>query len=303
MAAKIKSSEYLELEAEAIKKYVSEIYLKKVQEPQKPSQKDMSFWKIAGIEATLFTIAGLGIAVYSAIRTGGLFFIMETLLLQKFNMPEIIQSGFSWTAMVTSLLAFELYVLADGFSKGKKNKSLKRSNVGLFSSLGTIVLAGIFTGLGLIANLNPTVELIFYITIAIVTAIAGGLVALYSGENIGYTVSLVQVTREKLNTDYKNDYKKWREDGVRAYNSSHYALGSKKNVEFIRNIEEKQEKEAAHKSVEKEYLDLLMTSLENFYEKHGRIPEVKELKKLGVTEEMAEEAIKRYALENNKTKS
>lgn len=299
MASKIKSTEYLKLEADAIKQYVSEIYSKRFPEPQKPTKKELSFWRIAGIEATLYTLAGIGITFYSAVRTGGLFFIMETLLLQKFGLPPAIQSAFSLTAMISSLMAFELFVLVDGFSKGKNNPGLKTSKVGLFSSLGTIILAGVFTGLGLVPSFGQLFEMIFYTVIAVLTAVAGGLVALSSGENIGHTFFRVEEERKQIIKEYKEKHSKWNEDAVESYYSSHYALGSQKSIDFMNILgEDEQEKS---KVVEKEYIDLLMSSLDNFYNKHGRVPDVSELKELGVTEEFAKTAIERYSLINNKS--
>lgn len=225
--------ELTKIESKAIDSYIENIYTKKVPEPVPPTKEDLSFWKIAGIEATLFTIAGIAIAIYSSIRTGGLFYIMETLLLKEFNMPDSITSVFSIGAMITSLGAFELFVLADGFSKGKENKTLKRSNIGLYSSLGVIVLAGIFTGFGLIPNLAESFKMIFYIVIAVFTAVAGGLVALYSGENIGFTFLRVERTRDKLIKNHSDNYQKWKEGAIKSYQTSRYAIGSKKSAEFM----------------------------------------------------------------------
>lgn len=232
----LQEEELTKIESKAIDSYIEDIYSKKVPEPEYPSKNDLSFWKIAGIEATLFTISGIAIVIYSAIRTGGLFYIMETLLLREFNLPDALISTFSLSSMITSLGAFELYVLADGFSKGKENKNLKRSNIGLFSSLGVIVLAGVFTGLGLVPNLNETFKMIFYTTIAIITAIAGGLVALYSGENIGFTVLRVEKTRDRLIKSHTDNYLKWKENAIKSYQASRYAIGSKKSNDFIENL-------------------------------------------------------------------
>jgi hypothetical protein len=232
----IQEQELTKIEARAIDSYIEDIYSKKVPEPTSPNKNDLSFWRIAGIEATLFTIAGIAIAIYSAIRTGGLFYIMESLLLREFGLPEALINTFSLSAMITSLGAFELYVLADGFSKGRENKNLKRSEIGLYASLGVIVLAGIFTGLGLVPQLSDTFKVIFYSIIAVTTAISGGLVALYSGQNIGYTVLRVEKAREKMLKMHSENYQKWKEGAVKSYQTSRYALGSKKSNNFIESL-------------------------------------------------------------------
>jgi hypothetical protein len=138
-------TEYVEVEANAIEAYIKNIYAKKVNEPLYPSGEELSFWRIAGIEAIMFTIAGFGIAIFSSVRTGGLFYILETLLLTKYNLGSGITTGLSLTSMITSLLAFELYVLADGFTEGRENHSVVRSKIGVMASLGVIVVAGVFT--------------------------------------------------------------------------------------------------------------------------------------------------------------
>jgi hypothetical protein len=316
--------EFTKVEAKAIDGYIEDIYSKKVPAPTAPSKKELSFWNIAGIEAVLFTIAGIGIAIYSAIRTGGLFYIMEVLLLEKFSLSPAITEVLSLSAMISSLAAFELYVIADGFVKGRNNENLKRSAIGLWSSLGIIVISGLFTGLGLISNLDPNFELYFYIIIAISTAFAGGLVALYSGENIGFTFAKVDRVRKELVEKHRDDFQLWRESGIKSYNSSHYALGTKKSSEFVRNLnkvtrksnkapiykkkilEKKapiQEEKSEYKKIGlgKNFSKNFVSTYDNvmsFVEKNNRLPKVAELETLGSDKTQTYLAYSQFIMQN-----
>jgi hypothetical protein len=275
----------------------------------------LSFWTIAGLEAIFFTLAGLGVAIYSAIRTGGLFYLMEVLLLKEYNLPDSIVSLFSLSAMVTSLLAFELYVLAHGFSKGRENKDINRSGIGLYLSLGVIVLAGVFTGFALIPELNSTFKLVFYTIIAVATGVAGGLIALYAGENIGFTFFKVETVRKNLTDKHMENYQKWREAAVKAYSSSHYALGSKKSTSFARNVAgvplEPPTETPAHlksgkaKLKETEWTDadseefvLAYNKIVAFVKENARLLRVTELDNLGTDKSETYLAFSRFILHN-----
>jgi len=80
MDENIKYEEILRTDADNIQRYIDEFYSIKVPPPNSPTKKDLSFWNIVGLEATLYTIAALGGVVVSSVRTGGLFYILEQLL-------------------------------------------------------------------------------------------------------------------------------------------------------------------------------------------------------------------------------
>lgn len=302
----IQEEELTKLESKAIESYIEDIYSKKVPEPVPPSEKDLSFWRIAGIEATLFTISGVAIAVYSAIRTGGLFFIMETLLLREFGLDPALINTFSLSAMITSLGAFELYVLADGFSKGRENKSLKRSDIGLYASLGVIVLAGIFTGLGLVPQMNETIKIVFYTITAVVTAIAGGLVALFSGENIGFTVLRVEKIREKLIKSHAENHLRWKEGAIKSYQSSHYAVGSKKANDFIENLNKVKKVNVIHNDLDeinfiedkKNNAFVIYNMIVKFVKDNRRLPKTNEMTSFSTNDLKNKLALSKYIVTN-----
>jgi len=161
----------LQKDAMAQEAYVANVYSRRVPPPLPPTKDELSFWKIAGIEAVIFTLVSFGSVIFSSIRTGGLFYILETLLLKKFD----IASGFGYfmgiTAMVTALLMFEGLLAGDGFKKGKNNLDIETSDIGVWAALIVIILAGVFAGMGLL-TLPEEVENWFYIGLALITAVA-----------------------------------------------------------------------------------------------------------------------------------
>lgn len=304
--------EYSKIESKAIESYIQDIYSHKVPEPLPPSKKQLSFWEIAGIESILFTLSGLGVIIFSSVRTGGLFFILESLLLKEYNLGAVITNTFSVISMAASLFAFELFVAADGFSKGKENTSIKRSRIGVMSSLGVIILAGIFSGMGLLTNIDPTIKTTFYIIIAFATAIAGGLVAYYSGENIGFTFSTVAKTRQKLVESHQTAYQTWRESAVRAYTSSHYNISSEKGSKFAQTMEKYKigtekstENEQSTNAVQNGYnvhknatkLEQSYIAVGEFVKKHKRLPTTDELVSAGISRGYASQSMNKFIVD------
>lgn len=315
--------EFLLQDAQAQESYIQNIYSKKVPPPEKPTKEELSFWNIAGIEAVLFTVAAIGVVIFSSIRTGGLFFILEQLLLKEFGLSQIITDGFSLMSMIFSLLAFEGYVTADGFFKGKNNGSVKTSKIGVFSSLAVIVIAGIFTGIGLV-ELPESIKTGFYITIAIVTAIAGGIVAYFSGENIGFTFSKVQRDRIAIQERHREAYDRWLNDAVSSYQKSHYNIRHKsaekiygnkpqffknnsKNENLVdeeyENFKKQKEQDEKNLKFQNWYNSLskrekVYYHVEDFFNKNGKLPTVQEISNLGFSIGYASEGINKFIVQN-----
>lgn len=301
--------EFSKKEAKAIDDYIKDIYSKKVKEPERG---DLSFWKIAGIEASIFLLVALGVIVFSSIRTGGLFFILESLLLQKFNINETIKNGFSFVDMVASLMAFELFVAGVGFARGKANTDVKISRLGEYASLTVIVLAGVFSGIGLI-KIDSNIETWFYIVIALSTALAGGIVAIASGENIGYTFSKVSSERKRIIDEHREEHQRWLDGAIKAYNTSHYNLASKRSAEFFNSIKARAESSQnerslnnseqtvqnelnVHKSISK--LEIVYQSIEQFVQKYNRMPTTDELVNAGASRAYASLAMNQFTVNN-----
>ena len=169
-------------DAMAIESFLENVYAKSVPPPLKPNKKELSFWAIAGLESTIFVMSAIGAAVLSAIRTSGLFFILESLLMIKFNLDVNFGYGLGILAMVSSLLAFEGYLLGYGLVKGRRSGRLEVSNVGMWISMITVIAAGIFSSLSIV-TLSETANLIVNGLMAVITGAAAAIVAFYASEN------------------------------------------------------------------------------------------------------------------------
>ena len=144
--------------------YIETVYSLRVPPPTPPTEEELSFWNIVGIKSTLFTLSAFGAVVFSAIRTGGYFYLVEQVLLSHYGISSTVTNILSFLAFVTALLAFEGYALADGFSKGEQLDDTKEFEIGFWSSLITIGLVGIFSGLSIveipenISNILTTIQ-------------------------------------------------------------------------------------------------------------------------------------------------
>jgi hypothetical protein len=282
-----------ETERQAIEIYLKETYSNRVPEPLPPTKEDLSFWKIAGVEATLLSISAIGAVLFSAVRTGQLFFLIESKLLSDLN--PVIASIFSFAAMFLALFAFEGYLLAVSFYKGRRLKAVKISNWGIFLSMTVIIMAGIFSGLPLV-NLPENILILFNASLAIVTAFAAGFIVYLVGENIGFAFSQVETTREGAKEKHMISYQHWREAGIKAYHSSKtfkIGAGVRKNSLSVPqasvSIEPKENKS-----------ELTYRAIEQYHRANGKLPTVRELNELaGVSVGTAQNALKEYRERNN----
>ena len=225
----------LENDAAAIEAYINNIYKKSVPPPVSPSGKEMSFWRIAGLESSIFVLSAIGAAVLSAIRTGGLFYILEVKLIQKFAIASWFGQTFGLISMAASLLAFEGFILAYGLTKGKESGRITISKFGLIISLLTIVAAGIFSSFSIV-SVSQTMSNGISIVLALITGGAAAGVAFFSSENFGFILNhVIDVRNTKRETHEKNFFK-WRSKAVASYAESIYNIRHKrsKNVYAIR---------------------------------------------------------------------
>jgi hypothetical protein len=293
--------ETLREDAEAIQTYIEELYSVRVPPPLKPSSSDLSFWKLAGIEATLFSISALGAAILSSVRTGGLFYILEEKLLTKFQLSGIVANSLSLIALITSLLAFEGFLIAHGFSKGKSNNAVKISRIGLMAAFAVIMFAGVFSGFGII-TLPGNWEQIFDIGLALVTAVSAGLVTYFGGENIGYSVNKVSNDRQCIMDKYQESYNAWIRKAVDSYKSSHYSLNRMGGVQNEQEeyIPVQSGVQTAVNSVQKQKKsELAYIKVGQFVNVNGRLPSVSETESLGdFSRGLAHSAINAYIYDN-----
>lgn len=224
----------LQKDADAQRAYVDNIYSKKVKPPKEPNEEDLTFWKLVGIEVTIFFLVAIGTVVFSSIRTGGMFYVMELLLLAEFNIPEIVKTIFSFSSMVGSLMAFEGYLAGKGFFDGKNNEDVVVSKEATIAAFTVIILAGIFSGLGLFGTINEIFKMVFYGILALATAIAGGILSLHSGVNIGYAFKLYEVKKDKILSEYQGKYDEWLNKAYDAYANSNYNIRHKRSDKIFR---------------------------------------------------------------------
>ena len=220
--------EILVNDANAIDAYIENIYLKSVPPPQAPTSEELSFWVIAGLEASLFVLSAVGAAILSAIRTGGLFYILEVKLIEKFGLDKTFGSFLGFISMVTALLAFEGFLLAYGLTKGKESGKIQVSKTGLGVSLATVMLVGIFSSFSIVSVTNGW-QSFMDILIALSTGAASSLVAFYSSENLGFILNHVRTKRNEITKLHQDSYMEWRNNAVASYLKSAYNIRTKRS--------------------------------------------------------------------------
>lgn len=222
---------YNDKEAEKLRKYIDGYYSEKVPPPQKPTKDDLSFWKLAGFEAISFAIPAMAMAVFSAIRTGGFFFILEKKLLSHYELPEGLIWLFSIIVMLTALLGFEGYALSRGIKRGREQMEIIESKAGTIFTFIIITMVGVFTGLELIENMSDGIRLIIDIVMAIITGLGGGIITFFGGNDIGVAIRKFDIERIKLHKNFQDQYNEWRESAVSSYISSKSKLAKASNQE------------------------------------------------------------------------
>lgn len=212
---------YIEEEAFKTEEYLKLIYAKKVPEPIPPTEQELSFWNIAGLESSLFVMSGIGSAILSAIRTGGLFWILEVLLFSKFDIPSLSWLGgiFGFLSMASALMAFEGFLLAYGLTKGKESGKMEVSKTGLIISITTVVAAGIFSSFSIV-TISESWQAVMNIILALITGAASALVAYFSSENFGFILNHINAKRTEIRKKHQDEYSSWREQGVKSYTSA-----------------------------------------------------------------------------------
>ena len=268
-------------DAMAIESFLENVYAKSVPPPLKPNKKELSFWAIAGLESTIFVMSAIGAAVLSAIRTSGLFFILESLLMIKFNLDVNFGYGLGILAMVSSLLAFEGYLLGYGLVKGRRSGRLEVSNVGMWISMITVIAAGIFSSLSIV-TLSETANLIVNGLMAVITGAAAAIVAFYASENFGFIMNHVTAKRNEILKLHGDAYADWRSEGVASYKKSSYNIRSSKSEHVYgkkNNGSQQQapQENASQPQTKKRPGELVKEYMVNALNNENRLPEPKEI--------------------------
>jgi len=223
--------EELRKDNEAFEAYLNNIYKKDVPRPTPPTKEEISFWRLAGLESSLFVLSAIGAALLSAIRTGGLFWLLEALLFAKFGLNQewsFLGDVLGFGSMIFALMAFEGFLLGYGLTKGRESGKMEVSRTGLIVSLVTVISAGIFSSFSIV-TVNDVWQAFMNIVLALITGGASALVAFYSSENLGFILNSVSSKKnEKLSEHQKAD-QDWRDGARDSYLTSFYNIRHKKS--------------------------------------------------------------------------
>jgi len=194
----------------------------------RPQLKEVTFWKFSGVKTAIFVMQAIGAAILSAIRTGGLFLIIELLLIIKFGLPDYVGNVFGYVSMFAALFTFEGFLLAKGISEGEKSNDLNESNIALWISFIVTVGAGIFSGLGIV-KIGSDVEYWIDLLLAIASAVGASGMTYFGSQNIGFAFKKFNDKKDELDNIYRKqceDYNillaTWKSEGAEEYNKSRY---------------------------------------------------------------------------------
>lgn len=227
-------------EAEQLDNYIKTYYSTKVPPPERPTKEDLSFWKLAGFETISFFIPSISFATFSALRTSG-FFLIEQLALyaiyeEKFGFPRELSWILSAIVMIASILGFEGYMLARGIKAGRSQSENHVSKTGTFLTFIVIILAGIYTGIGLI-SIPDGVKIWIDTIMALITGISGGVITFYGGNDIGYAIKSFEMAKEKIVGEFQSKYNDWYDSAVQSY------ITAKRQVAKVSGISNRQQTE------------------------------------------------------------
>jgi len=218
---------YVREEAERVEDYITSIYSVKVPPPKPPTTEDLSFIRISGFEAISFLIPSVSLALFSAIRTSGFFFIEQFTLFKQYeklyNFPTILTWIFSFIVMFASILGFEGMMLARGIKAGRRQDENHVSWAGTWLTAGIIVLAAIYAGIGLL-TISPNVKMYIDLFMILATGISGGIITFYGGNDIGFAYKQFEVKKSDLEKSFSDKYQAWREAGVKSYSTSRKSI-------------------------------------------------------------------------------
>lgn len=233
-------------EAEHLENYIRTYYATKVPPPNKPEKEDLSFWKLAGFETISFFIPSISFAVFSALRTSG-FFLIEQLALYaiyeaKFGFPRELSWFLSAIVMIASVLGFEGYMLAKGIKEGRNQSENHVSKTGTWLTFIVIILAGVYTGVGLISIPDGTKTFIDVI-MALITGISGGVITFYGGNDIGYAIKSFETKKKSIENEFQEKYNDWYESAVQSYITAKRQVGKISGISNSTKSEQAKEQE------------------------------------------------------------
>jgi hypothetical protein len=276
--------EVLAQDGDAIEAFIKNIYSKSVSPPPQPVKDDFSYWKIAGLESGLLTLSALGGLILSAIRTGGLFYILEEAFVKEFGLG-LFGNILSLISMIAALGAFELFVLVYGLIKGKKSGKTDVSGWGVIIAMVVIASASLFSSLSL-ASIPAEIRNTLNIIMGAISSLGSLAVVYFSSENFGFILNNVSAVRKKIRDNYKMDFQEWTNSAVAAYQSSSYNIRRKSSSKIYGGENQKvhqgtNEKKSEEKKTEDRppsyYKEEIIKMLNSVYSKTGNVMRVKDI--------------------------
>lgn len=221
--------EETENDGQALEAFLKNIYSKTNPFLYKyPILKDLNFWKFSGVKTSIFVSQAIGATILSGVRTGGLFFIIELKLLEKFGFTGFWANILGFIVMIAALFAFEGFLLGRGFSDGEKAEKINESLLGLWISTIVVVGGGIFSGLG-ITKIPENIDIWINTIIAIVTGCGSAGMTFFGAENISFALNKFSKKKEELEKKFETDeinYNEllsiWQQEGAEEFHKSKY---------------------------------------------------------------------------------
>jgi hypothetical protein len=230
-------------ESKAMLVYIRDSYSEKVKPPKPPEDKDLTFFALAGFETISFSVPAFAMALFSAVRTGQFFYVLELLMLSQYNLiTGYLANSLAFAVMVLSLFGFEGYILARGIKNGRKKVVLAGDNVevesnGLATALSFLVILSIaiFSGTELIDDLSSVFIRNMNIYMVFITGLASTVLVFFGGDDIGIASESYTVKKRRLLSKHSKDYQEWWEGAVRSWvgvkaSYSKKGKGSNKNT-------------------------------------------------------------------------
>lgn len=292
--------EYLQQESDKIKAYEDWYSEHKIPKPLPPTDDEMSFFKIAGLEASIFVLSGLGASILSAIRTGGLFFLMEVLLIEKYKLNPILGFGLGAIAAIASLLTFEGSLVAVGLIKGRESGKIKVSMLVVILSLTTVILASIFSSFTVV-DLDENVSLWMNIILAVITGLASPTATYLLFENVGFVRNFVASEREKMISTFKEKLEEWDQGMLSSYNASRKTIVNRVGDNYVPQSQgQEQKKEESQKKLSK--FEIAYSFVVDYYSQYENVPTNKIVSDTaGVALGTAFSAIQKFVIDNAQT--
>jgi len=293
-------SKYLEEEEQRQELYLAKIWAKKIPEPIPPTKNELSFWKIAGLESSLFVVSGIGSAILSAIRTGGLFWLLEVLLFDKFKALAWASGFFGFASMIAALMAFEGFLLAYGLTKGKESGRMEVSTTGLWISIVTVMAAGIFSSFSIV-TITDGWQAFMNIVLALITGGASALVAYFSSENFGFILNHITNKKQEILDNHTKAVLHWREQGIKSYTTARKGIMANASSYNPAGIIPQQENTPvpANEQKKQSALEKAYDAVQKYYEQNSKIPTSQKIVDItGVSIGSAYKAICNFTINN-----